>query len=312
MPTSRRHFEIASLLKQHPRLALTLLQRALDRAALPVTFVRRMSPIPTVHRAAAADAEVTSATVAERFADGVLVFYDAFDTAVLALDIEVQLDQDEAKYWRWPDYLVGTRTKHACPTEMLVVCVDAATAKWAAEPIPLGLGTSHVAPLVVTPADFPGRWPGATIKESLLMAALAYAGHPNDEDALHALVKAYAAIRAKNEGEAAVYADLVASLVQGEPLRRLEDTMLKTEGIVWESEIGRRSWAEGEAKGRAEGEALGEAKGRAETLLRILRHRGIAVPDDAQERILSCSDSAILDSWIDRALDAHSITDVLA
>lgn len=309
MPTSRRHCEIASLLKQHPRLALALalLRRALDRATLPDGFARRRAPIPTFHHASAVDAETTTDTVAERFADGVLVFYDALDTAVLAVDIEVQLDQDEAKFWRWPDYLVGTRTKHACPTEVLVVCLNAATATWAAEPIPLGLGTSHVAPLVVTPADFTGRLPGATTKESLVMAALVYAGHPDDEDALRTIIKAYAAIRKRNEGEAAVYADLVASLVQGEPLRRLEDDMLKTEGIVWESEIGRRSWAEGEAKGRAEG----EAKGRAETLLRILRHRGVAVPDDARERIMSCTDVATLDTWVDRALDAHSIKDVI-
>lgn len=79
--------------------------------------------------------------------------------------------------------------------------------------------------------------------------------------------------------------------------------MLKTEGIVWESEIGQRYWAEGRAEGRA--------AGKAETLLRILARRGVIVPDEARERIMACTDVVALDDWIDKALDATSVEQVL-
>jgi hypothetical protein len=177
----------------------------------------------------------------------------------------------------------------------LVVCLDAGTARWAAKPIPLGLGTSHIAPLVVTPEDFTGTLPRATAKDVLLMAALVYAGHPDDTAARRRVVKAYSKIRKTNPGEAAVYADLVSSLVQGESLRKLEDDMLKTEGIVWESEIGQRSWAEGKA----------------ETLLRILARHEVVVPDEARARIMACTNVETLDAWIDNALDATTIEEVL-
>src|SRR5690606_30946462 len=129
--------EITGLLKRHPHLALTLMQRALARAVLPEGFARRALPIPEFRRASVGDAEATSSAVAERFADGVLVYYDALDVARLALDVEVQLNEDNEKFWRWPDYLVGTRTRLKCPTELLVVCLDDGTARWASRPIPL-------------------------------------------------------------------------------------------------------------------------------------------------------------------------------
>ncbi|WP_157250568.1 hypothetical protein [Nonomuraea typhae] len=48
------------------------------------------------------------------------------------------------------------------------------------------------------------------------------------------------------------------------------------------------------AKGRAEGEVRGEAK----AVVRVLRNRGIEVPDDAESRILSCTDIEQIDSWL--------------
>jgi predicted transposase YdaD len=67
-------------------------------------------------------------------------------------------------------------------------------------------------------------------------------------------------------------------------------------------------------QGRAEGEAKGEAKGRAEgeakMLLRVLAARGLAVPSDVRERILSCTDTTRLEAWADQAVSATSITEI--
>ncbi|MGZ3460150.1 MAG: hypothetical protein ACXU86_16800 [Archangium sp.] len=64
-------------------------------------------------------------------------------------------------------------------------------------------------------------------------------------------------------------------------------------------------------RGRQQGLAQGRLRGRAEALLRILAMRGVHVGDEAQQRILACTDVATLDHWFDRALNATTLSDVL-
>lgn len=72
---------------------------------------------------------------------------------------------------------------------------------------------------------------------------------------------------------------------------------------------------EGREQGRREGEARGRltgtAEGRAAALMTVLRLRGIAVPDAARARISTEVDAAVLERWLERALAAASIDDVL-
>jgi hypothetical protein len=64
--------------------------------------------------------------------------------------------------------------------------------------------------------------------------------------------------------------------------------------------------AEGAAMGRAKGMAEGAARG----LLRVLAARGLDVPADVREQVLSCTDISQLDIWTDRAVTAVSIEEV--
>jgi len=66
------------------------------------------------------------------------------------------------------------------------------------------------------------------------------------------------------------------------------------------SETQRRSFAEGEAKGEAR------------ALLRVLERRGIAISTEQRERVLACSDLAVLEGWLDRAAAAASVQEVFA
>jgi hypothetical protein len=72
--------------------------------------------------------------------------------------------------------------------------------------------------------------------------------------------------------------------------------------------------AEGEAKGLAEGEAKGlaegKARGAAQMVLRVLSARGLSVPDEIRERVLSCTDTGQLEAWGDRAATADSLDNV--
>jgi flagellar biosynthesis/type III secretory pathway protein FliH len=74
------------------------------------------------------------------------------------------------------------------------------------------------------------------------------------------------------------------------------------------SEAHRRSYADGKAKGEAEGEAKGEAK----ALLLILRRRGLAMTDDQQRRIVTCTDLATVERWLDGAFSVASVDELLA
>ena len=44
----------------------------------------------------------------------------------------------------------------------------------------------------------------------------------------------------------------------------------------------------------------------------VLRARGIAVPDSARERILAQKDPELLESWLEKAVVASSVSAILA
>ncbi|WP_437621946.1 hypothetical protein [Sorangium sp. So ce1151] len=77
-----------------------------------------------------------------------------------------------------------------------------------------------------------------------------------------------------------------------------------------------RAWFEDyEQKLRAEARKEGLNEGRAEEAARAvliaLRGRGIAVPDVARERILAEKDPETLERWLERAVVAASLAEVL-
>lgn len=64
-------------------------------------------------------------------------------------------------------------------------------------------------------------------------------------------------------------------------------------------------------RGREEGREQGRTQERAESVLRILAARGVQVGDAARQKILTCTDAALLSCWFDRALTATTLSDVL-
>ena len=74
-------------------------------------------------------------------------------------------------------------------------------------------------------------------------------------------------------------------------------------GYDYQSDFAKKYVAQGEAHGRAE-----EA---ARNLLTVLRVRGITVPDVARERILAQKDPERLERWIEKAVTAASLSEVI-
>ena len=79
----------------------------------------------------------------------------------------------------------------------------------------------------------------------------------------------------------------------------------KAEGLV-EGE------ARGEVRGFQAGEAHGAARGRADALLLVLRSRGVEVSAELEQRIMACSDPALLAAWLQRVATATSAAELLA
>jgi hypothetical protein len=66
-----------------------------------------------------------------------------------------------------------------------------------------------------------------------------------------------------------------------------------------------------ERQGRVEGRAEGRAEEAARNLLTVLRARGIAVPEDIRERILTEKDVERLERWLEKAAVAGSVAEVI-
>jgi hypothetical protein len=87
----------------------------------------------------------------------------------------------------------------------------------------------------------------------------------------------------------------------GEAARRALEAMMK--GYEYQSEFAKKYVAQGRDEGRVE-EAV-------RNVLTVLRVRGIAVPEAARERILAQKDPARVERWLERAIVAASLAEVL-
>ena len=67
----------------------------------------------------------------------------------------------------------------------------------------------------------------------------------------------------------------------------------------------------GRNEGRTEGHIEGEAAARVRAVLTVLRVRGILVSDADRERILADEDPARLERWLERAILATSVAEVM-
>ena len=102
-----------------------------------------------------------------------------------------------------------------------------------------------------------------------------------------------------DEERAVNYIEYVRSLLRSDRARQYLEALLNTATFPYHNSFTRKY------------EAKGEAKGEANALLRMLRNRGITVSTTVHERITGCRDLDQLGTWIDRAMTADNIHDVL-
>jgi hypothetical protein len=282
-----QHEAPLELLRCEPRLAAVLL-RGLGVA------------VPAGATAAMAPTDLTASVPAELRADAVVVLSGA-EGARLAVIVEVQLRYDTGKRYSWPAYLTQVRAAHRCPAVLLVICPGSATARRCRAPIRTGHPGFDLAPLVIDSATIPDPLREAASPELVVLAVLTGALDLGQDSARRLVLARLAGLDASRLATYTVFVRSAASESARQALEALMTTQFKDTFVD-------RLLAEGKAEGKAEGEAKGEAR----MILRVLAARGLKVPAEIQQRVLSCADTGQLEAWGDRAATAASLDEVFS
>jgi hypothetical protein len=282
------HEGLVNLFRNRPALGPELLREVLH------------APLPAFENVRVADANLTEVVPAERRADLVLLLET--DAPRAALVVEVQLSVDPDKAWSWPVYLASLRARLRCGVTLLVVTTDETVARWAARPIAMGHPGLALTPLVVGPTSVPLVRDESEAERDPELAVLSALAHGHGPEAAEVATVALTAAGRLDDDRAALYVDLVLAHV-GVGARVFLEGLMASRNYEYQSDFAKRYFGQGRAEGQAEG--------RAEALLRILAARGLEIAADARERILSCRDLSLLDTWLTRAVTAHSASEVL-
>jgi hypothetical protein len=284
---SMRHESLVDLFKNRPSMAAEILIEALGL------------PLPPFTEARVASVSLNETQPAEYRADLVILLLEE-GKPVRVIVVEVQLKRDDDKRFTWPAYLTVSRDQHRCPADLLVIAPDAAVAAWCAEPIELGVPGFVLRPPVLRWEEVPiitDPVEAARRPELGVLSAMAY-GETEQGAAIASAV--LPVIEGLDDERARFYYDLVYNSLNEATQRALEAMM---KGYEYQSDFARKYVAQGRDEGRAE-----EA---ARAVLTALRVRGIAVPEAARERILAQKHPELLERWLEKAIVAASLAEVL-
>ena len=288
---SLKHESLVMLFRKRPSLAANLLRRVLGVQT------------PRYSRARVASAKLTAVTPTEYDTDLVVLLCKR--TPVFGIVVEVQLTRDARKRFTWPYYAMALRARKRCPTCVLVVTPHRQVAQWAATPIATGQPGTTFAPLVMGPDGVPWVTDFSEARKAPELAVLSVQAHGQEKGGLAIAVAAIVAAHGLDDAKATLYTDLVFASLSDNTRRALEEYM-RSGNHAYQSDFARKYFGQGKAEGKAEG----EAKGKAEALLKIFARRGLRVTKAQRALIVRTTDLALLDRWIDRALEVDSATDV--
>jgi len=272
-------------------------------------------PIPEPFDVSVLSIDLTETRPIERRADTVLRvrFMDGNSLGQYILVVESQTDDEETRRRRWPYYIAFLQDKYACPVVLLVVCSKEETARWAREPIRIGLTgwiCMTVTPIVLGPDNLPAVTTAEQASRDVPAAVFSALTHSRGSETraiLEALAVALDTIDTETAAFLAEFTEVGLGDTAGQQIWKV---LMATVTYPYVSELRAKGRAEGEVKGRAEGEAKGRALGEASAILRVLDRRGIVVDEDSRHRIESCRELEALGTWLDRSLTAMKASDL--
>jgi hypothetical protein len=203
-------------------------------------------------------------------------------------------------------YLVSAHTRHGCDAILVVVTPSAKVAAWAASPIPIGHPGVSLVPIVVGPDAVPIVRDEAEAVGSPELALLSAMVHGRGAAADDIAKAAFAGMRDLDEERAALYSEIAIHSLRA-AARTVLENLMGIETFEFTSDF----WKRRIAKKVAEQVAERVAEARAESILAVLTARGVVVAREVRERVLACTDVALLDVWIARAANAQDAAEVV-
>ena len=292
MPPSMLHEGLLLLFQNRPMLAPELL-----RDVLGVT-------LPAFTEARVDSAELTEVVPTEYRADLVVLLLDG--RPVFAIVVEVQLARDPDKRRTWPVYLSNLRARLDCPTALLVVTADEATATWAGQPIDLGHPGFVLRPLVMGPGSVPvvtDEQEARAAPERAVLSAMAHGREAIGWDVARAVLGALPGLETDR---ARLYFDLVGGSLN-EAARTAFEALMRG-NYEYQTDFARKYYGQGKTEGKAEG----KAEAAREDIYEVLDARGLQLSPEHRQRIATCEDLAQLKAWLRAAVTASSVEQLLA
>ena len=265
------------VLREQPALVPTLLRDVLG------------VPLPPFATAELGDAGFTQAMPAELRADLVVHLRGEGPerAPVMAVVVEVQRARDDDKLWSWPLYLAALHARSRCPSCLIVIATDDATARWAARPIMTWQPGSPFVPLVLGPEQFP-RVELEQAHDQPWMAILSALVHGNRPGGTATTLAAFEAMSVLPEPQARVCYDLLRSSLNEAARRALEEEMDPGK-YRFKSDHAKLHFGEGWKQGQEEGRQEGRSEAARELVLTLADRYG-AVTSELRARVEACGD----------------------
>jgi hypothetical protein len=273
------------LVRQHPEIAVEFVQGT-DGIELPGEVAVSLAPT-----------DMSAVIPVQYLADMVVLISDAATgKPVLAVIIEPQLRDSETKRYSWPVYVTTARRVAKCPAAVLVVlCPDPAEADKCRKPIRTGHPGFDLLPIVIDSGAPPGR-DGAGGPYLTVFAASMGGIDMESEPGARRVLDAMASTEV-SETDRLRMTTIILRLASDAARHILEAMMTTSE---YEKTFVERIHDQGIAEGKAE------------AVLKLLDARHLAPSQEQRQRVTSCTDSAQLDLWFDRAVTADTAASVFA
>ncbi|GAA2915722.1 hypothetical protein GCM10010517_81750 [Streptosporangium fragile] len=219
--------------------------------------------------------------------------------------VEVQRSWDGRKVWSWAAYVGGLMGRHRCAVMLVVLCLNKTVAARYDQPILPPDSCMRLRPVVVGPDQLPFPRTAAEVLTSPEVAVLSAIAHSDDFEVVATVGTALADLP---DERGPVYYDYLGGQL-AEPIRARLEEIMSTVTPETDSAL-ERLLRRREAIAAARAEARGEARGEARALVTVLESRGLAPNPAQRERIASCTDPDLLNTWLARAATATDLADV--
>ncbi|GIG86351.1 hypothetical protein [Plantactinospora endophytica] len=259
--------------------------------------------VPDYHHARTHATDVRVLVPRTYHADGMLLFCDPADRPLLAAVFEIQRRWDATKRRTWKLYVAQLETELDVDAALLVYCPDPRTARRYRGLFEFDGLSLSLRPFIFTPNDVPLVVDVDLARTNPALAVLSAICHGQNAQVEATFPALMEALRSVGPRAAILYYDVVLAGLPAAVRTRWEAFMTTTADYELRSELLRELAARYEKQG--------EARGEARAILTVLDGRGVAVPAEAREQILACTDLPQLDTWLRRAGNATSVDDVL-